>query len=187
MKRNLTALACLLAFVMAPGAFVRAQEKQEKTEIVTLKLQVVVSRWQGEKKTSSMPFTLSVNASNTSFGRANLRMGAKIPIVMMMAPPAPGPDGKDMQVGPIQYQDVGTNIDCTTRAYDGGRYGIDLTIEDSSVYEEQGKRNERPSFRSFRASDSMILKDGQSAQFTAATDKVNGEVTKVDVTLTVVK
>jgi hypothetical protein len=33
----------------------------------------------------------------------------------------------------------------------------------------------------------MILKDGQSAQFTAATDKINGEVTRVDVTLNVVK
>jgi hypothetical protein len=33
----------------------------------------------------------------------------------------------------------------------------------------------------------MILKDGQSAQFTSATDKVSGEVTRVDVTLFVVK
>jgi hypothetical protein len=33
----------------------------------------------------------------------------------------------------------------------------------------------------------MVLKDGQSAQFTAATDKVSGEVTRVEVTLNVVK
>jgi hypothetical protein len=32
-----------------------------------------------------------------------------------------------------------------------------------------------------------MLKDGQTAQFTTATDKVSGDVIKVDVTLTVVK
>jgi len=31
------------------------------------------------------------------------------------------------------------------------------------------------------------LKDGQTAQFTTATDKVTGESVRVDVTLTVVK
>jgi hypothetical protein len=33
----------------------------------------------------------------------------------------------------------------------------------------------------------VILKDGQTSQLTVATDKVNGEVTKVDVTLNVLK
>ena len=33
----------------------------------------------------------------------------------------------------------------------------------------------------------MMLKDGQTAQFTTVTDKVSGEIVKVDVTLTVVK
>ena len=94
---------------------------------------------------------------------------------------------EDDAAGPIQYQDVGTNIDCAANTYEGGRYGIELTIDDTSVYDDQGKQSDKPSFRSFRASDSMILKDGQSAQFTAATDKVSGEVTEVDVTLTVVK
>ena len=44
-----------------------------------------------------------------------------------------------------------------------------------------------PSFRNFRVTEQVMLKDGQSREFVAATDKVNGEVTKVDVTLTVVK
>jgi hypothetical protein len=41
--------------------------------------------------------------------------------------------------------------------------------------------------RSFRFSNSFVLKDGQTAQFITAVDKVTGVVTKVDVTLTVVK
>ena len=191
MRTHLKTFVWLAALVVASAAAAGAQEK-EKSDLVPLRLQVVISRWQGEKKISSMPYTLSLNSPMASpngpprQGRANMRMGAKIPVVMMSAPPAPGPDGKAMQVGPVQYQDVGTNIDCSTTQYEGGRFGVDLIIDDTSVYEDQAKR-EHPTFRSFRASDSMILKDGQTAQFTAATDKVTGEVTKVDVTLTVVK
>ena len=44
-----------------------------------------------------------------------------------------------------------------------------------------------PALRSFRFTNSLVLKDGQTAQFTTAVDKVTGVVTKVDVTLTVVK
>jgi len=116
-------------------------------------------------------------------------MGAKIPVVMMNGPSLVGSDGKSgPPVGPIQYQDIGTNIDCRVFALDDGRFQVDVTVEDSSVYpDESGKTSDRPSFRSFRASNSLILKDGQTGQFTSATDKVNGEVTKVDVTLTLAK
>ena len=40
---------------------------------------------------------------------------------------------------------------------------------------------------SFSLSDSVVLKDGQTSEFVAATDKLTGEVTKIDVTLIVVK
>ena len=89
-----------------------------------------------------------------------------------------------------QYQDVGTNIDCATSPLDDGRFRMELVVEDSSLYPEDQARSvaaERPSFRSFRASNSLVLKDGQTTQFTTAIDKVTGVVTKVDVTLTVVK
>ena len=33
----------------------------------------------------------------------------------------------------------------------------------------------------------MLIKDGQTLQFSSATDKLSGDVVKVDVTLTVVK
>jgi hypothetical protein len=44
-----------------------------------------------------------------------------------------------------------------------------------------------PSFRSFQTSNALILKDGQSSEFTAAADRITGDVTKVVVTVTVVK
>ena len=77
---------------------------------------------------------------------------------------------------------------------DDGRYRLDLTIDDSSVYgDEPGPQGEmkrmgdRLAFRSFKSTNTLILKDGQSTQYTTATDKVSGEVTKIDVTLNVIK
>jgi hypothetical protein len=41
--------------------------------------------------------------------------------------------------------------------------------------------------RTFRTTNQLVLRDGQSSEFTAATDKVTGEVIKATVTLTVIK
>jgi len=197
-------LAIIVAFALAPTAVVRTQDKAASPpsggSATPLKVQVVISRYQGEKKVSSLPYALSVTGGGGGVdraitgpefvGRANLRMGTKIPV--MMVTPAPVVDGqKPPQVGPIQYQDVGTNIDCAVWAMADGRFRVEVSIDDSSVYPDEkdtpGVVRGSPSFRSFRASDAMLLKDGATGQFTTATDKVSGEVVKVDVTLTVVK
>jgi hypothetical protein len=156
--------------------------------IIPLRLQVVVSRYDGDKKISSLPYTISVNA-NERPGISTLRMGAQVPIESYRTPPA---DSKDAPVPTIQYRDVGTNIDCAASTLDDGRFRVSITLDDSSVLTDtpgaqQGLSHGRPSFRSFRISEAMLLKDGQSTQFTTATDKLNGEVVKVDVTLTVLK
>src|SRR5207247_8187997 len=96
-------------------------------------------------------------------------------------------------MGPVTYQSIGTNIDCTARSTDDGRFRVDISIEDTSVYADgqtaQGtpKLHDIPSFRTFQSSNTVILKDGQSTQFTASADKISGEVTKIDVTQTGVK
>ena len=41
--------------------------------------------------------------------------------------------------------------------------------------------------RNFEAENTLVLRDGQTRQFTAAADRVTGEVVKVDVTLKVAK
>ena len=194
MTKHLQLIALLLAFALASSVVVRTQEKPAPpapkptpAPVTPLKVQVLVSRFQGEKKLSSLPYTLSVNAGS----RATLRMGAKVPVMMMMTANMP----KDLpQGGPVQYQDVGTSIDCNVSGVqDDGRFRVEITIEDSSVYGEGPNPTDNkpppgnPSFRSFKASDSMVLRDGQTAQFTTATDKVSGEIVKVDVTLNIVK
>ncbi|HJZ73324.1 MAG TPA: hypothetical protein VKE51_16385 [Vicinamibacterales bacterium] len=193
MTKQLQTLALVFAFALAATAIVSTQEKdQEKTPaaaparvappIVPVKVQIVIARYQGEKKISSMPYNLSVLTGNPP---ATLRMGTKIPVTMLMMSNVP----KDAPAGgPVQYQDVGTNIDCAVTALDDGRFALRLTIDDSSVYpDDQSTSRGNPSFRSFRTSNGMVLKNGETGQFTTAADKVTGETVRVDVTLTVVK
>ena len=199
MTRHLQTVALVLACTLASTAIVRTQEKpaapttakpaptRNEPPSIPLKIQIMVSRYQGEKKISSLPYNLSVTAGS----RGTLRMGAKVPVMMNSIANVP----KDVPIGgPIQYQDVGTSIDCNVfQPLEDGRFRVEITIDDSSVYGEEPKAGTNapapgnPTFRSFRASDSLMLKDGQTAQFTTATDKVRGEIVKVDVTLTVVK
>jgi len=187
--KPLQMFALVLTFALGASAVVRTQDKPATTPpapSVPVRVTVVISRSQGEKKISSMPYTLSVIGNH-----ASLRLGTKIPVMMVSLAPPP-PDGKPIpQVGPVQYQDVGTNIDCDVKTLDEGRFMLSLSVDDSSVYADEaalpGGTKGNPSFRSFRASNSMILKDGQTGQFTSATDKLTGETVKVDVTLTVVK
>jgi Flp pilus assembly secretin CpaC len=188
--KHLQPLALVSAFALASTAIVRAQDKpaapakEANAAVVPLKVQVVISRHQGEKKISSMPYNLSMNAGN----RANLRMGTKIPVVLISGtdPQLGGP-----KTGAVQYQDVGTNLDCSSTLLDDGRVLLSITVDDSSVYADEqvlpGGAKGNPSFRTFRASNSMVLKNGETGQFTTASDKVSGEIVKVDVTLTVVK
>jgi len=198
--------ALIVAFALTSTAVVRTQDQPpgppSRTTVagVPLKIQVVISRFQGDKKISSLPYSLSVTGGGgvdratmgPSFvGRANLRMGAKVPVAATSYTPiAAGGAGVNPLVS-YQYQDVGTNIDCQVWSVDDGRFRVEITIEDSSVYPDDkeipGTVKGNPSFRSFRGSDSMLLRDGATAQFTTATDKVSGETVRVDVTLTVVK
>ena len=188
--RLFRALLAVALLTPVPAGVAQAQDAQpagSPKTIVPVRVQVVISRYQGDKKVSSLPYTISVNANDR--GASTLRMGAQVPIVSYRTPPA---DSKDAPLPTIQYRDVGTNIDCSASTLDDGRFRVAITLDDSSVLADepaaqQGLANGRPSFRSFRISETMLLKDGQATQFTTATDKLNGEVVKVDVTLTVVK
>ena len=195
MTKSLQTFAIVCAFTLGSTAIARTQEKpaapvvkipvvqQTPPPVTPLKVQVVIARYQGEKKLSSMPYNLTMNAG----GHANIRMGTKIPIVMLAMTNVP----KDAPAGgPIQYQDVGTNIDCSATEVEGGRYALTISVDDSSVYPDEsqaGGVKGHPSFRSFRAGNTMVLRHGETGQFTTATDKVTGETVRVDVTLTVVK
>jgi Flp pilus assembly secretin CpaC len=173
--KNRVAVVVMLVALAAPGW---AQEQKAAPAPVagspTVKVQLVVSRFQGEKKVSSLPYNMMVH------------VGTQIPITTMIKQ---GSEPTAQMVPSVQYRDVGTSIDLTATALEEGRFRLDISMEDSSVDAgpASGANATHPAFRSFRTSDAITLRDGQSAQSFSATDKVSGDVWKVDVSLTVVK
>ncbi len=149
--------------------------------IASLRVQVVLSRHEGDKKIGSVPYMLSVSTHSKA---SQLRMGARVPIsTRPITGDAPVP------VSSFNYENVGTSIDCYAVALSDGRYQLTIGIDDSSPYEgdKADTLNQPVSFRSFKSNQSVVLKDGQSTQLTMATDKVTGEVLRAEVSLTVVK
>lgn len=194
MIKHAKILAFVSAFAVASGVLARAQQPtappaanpsaaaQPATQapLTPLKVQVVISKYQGEKKVSSLPYTLAVNANETG-KQAELSSVIQVLIPMVTV--------NEKTTGPV-YKDVGTTIRSAATTMDGGRFKLELAVEDASVYPESkipadGARG--PWLQSFRSSQTLILKDGQTTQYTTATDKVSGEVMKIDVTLTVVR
>jgi hypothetical protein len=161
---------------------------------IPIKVTVTISRFQGDKRISSLPYSLSINVppvgppNQPLVGRAgaasaSLRMGSRVPIVA----PASGTTPAS-----VNYQDVGTGIDCSIHApTSDGRFRLDVTIDESSITDDPAGKDVvqvgRPTFRSFRTSDSLMLRDGQSKELAAIPDKLTGEVVKVDVAIMVVK
>lgn len=171
-----------VALMLLAGTVVGAQERPAPS--TPLKVQVVLSRFDGERKLASMPYTLIVNAGERD-NRVTLRMGVSLPVTAVSAS---GPT--------VTMRDIGTNMDCTAAPAEDGRFRVSLAVNHSSVYENDQKRLQatvpRPGdsaqvVRAFTSSFVVLLRDRESAQSIAATDPVTGEVMKIDVTLTVVK
>lgn len=169
---------------------------------VPVRVEVVIARYQGDKRVSRLPFTLFVNATRQT-GAAEqptrLRVGVEVPIVAYQLSTDAKPTANAAPTSAIQYRPFGTNLDCSATALDDGRFSVTLSIEDSAPYSEQDKpavsaaTNEartlaaNPVFRSFRVSNVLVLREGQSTQVSTWTDRFSGEQVRLDVTLSVVK
>jgi type II secretory pathway component GspD/PulD (secretin) len=160
------------------------------TNQVPLRIQLVVSRHSGDKKLSSIPYTLSVVANDND--KTSLRMGVDVPVPVTAYT---GPrDNATTPITSYNYRPVGTNIDCSAKTIDTGLFKLDLAVSDTSVFlaDKAAGMNATamgglPAFRSFTSTFNVLLRDGQTAQHTAATDPVSGEVLRIDVTLNVLK
>ena len=186
--RSATCAGSILVLSLLAGgpALTAPASPQEKpaagpTASVPLRVTVVITRVQGEKKVSNLPFTLTLNSGE----RTSLRMGADVPV-----PQAAMKEGTVLSS--YSYRSVGTNIDAGASAMlDDGRVRLSLTVSDSHVSIEDspgaGSMRGLPRFQNFTSTATLLLRDGQTMQYTAATDKVTGEVVRVEVALNVVK
>ena len=198
MRRQLMMWAVLLMAAGVSGTVARAQQPTgppqpasvSKPAMVSLEVEVVLARYQGDKKISSIPYTLNVTANGD---QTTLNMGTEVPVATSTFTPT-NPGGT--QPAPLRsynYRPIGTNFILRATTVSDNLYQIQLNVEDSSVFTPDARQQampmapDVPAFRSFKGTNSLLLKDGQTRQYTVATDRVTGEVLKVDVSLKVLK
>jgi hypothetical protein len=155
--------------------------------IIPIKVDVVISRYQAEKKTGSLPYSLMINANGPSGqNRTSLRMGVDVPIGQTTR------TENGVTTSQMNYRNVGTSIDSNAETDDAGRFRVYVSISHSAIVTADQSATplrmpDPTSFRQFTTTNYLSLKDGQSVQFIMATDNITGEVLKVDVSVTVIK
>ena len=157
----------------------------------TLRVQIVIARFQNEKKEASLPYTFVVPVRpgpSCPERRVRMRMGVETPVPVTTGFTTSESGGAKPATS-FQYKSVGTNIDCSATEIGEGRYQLNLGVENSSALPgaTTGELSGVPIFRSFNTSVDPILRDGQTLQTVASTDPVTGEVVKIDVTMNVVR
>ena len=163
-----------------PEATKTETSAERRGPTATLRVQLVIARFQGEKKLASLPYTFVVTAGGN---RARMRMGVDTPIPTTTTS---SETGKALTT--YQYKNVGTNIDCSALDRGDGHYQLSIGVENSSALTGVGASVEGvPLFRRFETNLDPLMRDGQSVQTVASTDPVTGEVVKIDVTLNVVR
>ena len=177
----------LIGLVLLAAGPATAQEKPEpptprRAPFVALRADVVVSRYQGEKKISSRPYSVTFHSGR----QLSLRQGNEVPVAVATVDKESGP------VTSFQYRNVGVNMELTAGVLEGGRYSVLIAVEDSSLLEDRNvavppqKPLNVPVFQTRNIRGNALMRDGESASFSMS-DPVTGDVTKVDVTLHVQK
>ena len=140
-----------------------------------LQVQIVIARYLNDKRVSSLPFSLSMSTAGGS--KANVRMGGNVAVPSTVFTPQGD-----------TFQNVGTNIDVFSVGSNAGRIGLNVTISETTLKPaDPGSQVNVPSTNSYQSSNTVFVKDGETAQFTAATDRLSGEVVRIEVTAKVVK
>ncbi len=184
----------LLGALCLPAQPVPAQDKpQEKSPekpkaewrlkvAIPVKVQIVFTEHDGDKKIASMPYSFASTAGDKygSYDSTSIRSGVRVPVET---------DGKDQKT---TYLDVGSNIDCRIVAEEDGRFTLHLVFDRSAIYPGEEKLevtrpNGQPLIRSFRISETIILKDSQMSESVLSTDPLTGHVLRISVTLNVLK
>lgn len=169
------ALSAHLIAQAPPPSPVQAASSQS---LVQLRVQVTITRHIGDKKTASLPFTLWVTLAGD---RTSLSTAQNI-----LVPSVTFKEGSNTPAPSYQTRSVGTNIVCAAKPASDGRFIIDLTLSDSRL--APGTPDDgMATLKSLQTSNSLLLRDGQTAEFASSTDLITGEVTRIDVTATVIK
>ena len=173
-----------LLLAAATGAGQEAEADRPPAGMPPLRVQLVIHKQLGEKKLSSLVYAFPCNDRKTT-----VKLGVEVPV----------PVRKGGDLLEFQYRNVGANIECEARPATQGRFNVRLSFEQSSVYAAGGEKMPAgeqtlearaanpPLFRTTMGQLTTLLRDGESTQAVVGTDPVSGEVTSVDVSLSVLK
>lgn len=171
------------------------QEDKPKGEVSTtpVKVTIVFTEYDGDKKTKSLPYTVYINAPDAPELKSQwvkLRVGNRVPVY------TGGSQGN------MTYLDVGTSIDARAAHTPEGHFLLYLSLERSwpeghtlipvqKAAEQQSDSNggsfQEPIIRNFRSELDLKLREGQTLETIMATDPISGKVMKVEVSLSAVK
>jgi hypothetical protein len=174
-----------IAMLLLAVTYSVAQDKTPQPD-VPLRVTVVFNEYDGTKKIASLPYVMPCKASK-SYDRSSLKMGFRVPY--------------KVKQDEIQFQDVGTHIECgSTAPNEKGEFMVRLGVDHSTVYSPSHGSDtavqwhpgeslaDDPVFGEIAANMvDLLLHDGQTVEAMTATDPVSGHVWRVEVTLNVVK
>jgi hypothetical protein len=179
-------LAVTLSLLFAFSA--KAQDNPKPDEralsLSPLKIQIVFTEFEGDKKVKSLPYSMVFTAgSHRDAEYAKLRVGSRVPVLV----------GKD---GNFQYVDIGTNLDCRAEHLEDGRYALRLSLErswvqssvrftgdDSTSASGGNSAINQPVIGQYKTDAYLLARDGQTVETTVATDPLSGKQLKIEVTL----
>lgn len=196
-KVGTTAIA-LAGLAAMPAQAQGTQDKPAPPPAVASKVDVVISRSLGDKKISSQPYILMPTGDSRGSNFATLRIGVDVPVgtTTTTRPPETNSTGVVTRSGTTttepNYRNVGTNIDCQVTNLGNGQFTVMVSVTDSTIFNPDspnnpGRPGETSAFRTFNARNTLTMRDGQTMLLIAATDKVTGELIKVEVTFNLVK
>ena len=188
MKKGIAIFVVFAWFLSCPLG--HAQEKASPSDkpkpSTPVKLVVVLTEYDGDKKIASLPYSILINSDPSGHVAYSsfTRVGVRVPVASA---------GKD---GQSSFVDVGSNIDCGVQTEDEGRFSVRLNFERSSLY-FQGRGDEKgtiktaetgqPYIPTIRAQSLVLVRDGQSLEVLTAADPLNGHVFRISLTLNVQK
>jgi hypothetical protein len=199
--RGRAVLAVFAIGLFAAAIPLRAQEKAATDEKsgIPLKIQVVLSEFDGTKKVSSLPYVFYVNADEPRDNRrpTSIRFGLRVPVATGSSSSGNSQAASHL-VTQFQYMDVGTNIDCSATTTADNRFKLEISIDRSSLYSSAGDKHEEagsgvgissgnPITQHFNSAYHLIVRDGQAVEATTTTNPISGRLLVVSVTATVVK
>lgn len=164
----------------------RAEESTKQVAGPPLRITVVLTEFEGNKKLSNLPYEMPCQISN--HGGSAVKIGYRVPYT-------------GAGQGPVEYQDIGTMLDCLAAPQDtGGVFILQLKVLHLTVYSAVPSSSapvewhpgaplpEHPIFGQVEGEfHGLVMRDGQTLEALSATDPVSGHTWKASVTLNVAK